>query len=107
MKFLSDGKEEFATPDFVSEEGRSKQTVMICDYLLQSVNRSTDNIKRKIYFWKTYHRQVKMILNKLRMADINSFAKKFKSGKTKYMYYYDTKSAMKLTKHFRLRQILP
>ena len=45
------------------------------------MKRSTNNLKDKIYFWKTYNRQVKSVLNKFRMADINSFARRFKAGK--------------------------
>lgn len=80
VKFFSDSKEEFEKPCFVTEEGRSKQTVMICNYLLKSMRRENESLKSRIYFWKTYGRQVKSVLTKMRMADINSFQKKFKAG---------------------------
>ena len=80
VKFFSDTKEDYKEPCFITEEGRKKQTVVLCEWILQNINRKNDTLEEKIRFWMTYRKQIKMELNRMRQTDMNTFSKKFKKG---------------------------
>lgn len=80
VKFFSDTKEDYKEPCFVSKDGRKKQTVVLCEWILENIKRDKVSIEEKIRFWKTYRKQIKTDINKMRQNDMNGFNKKFKKG---------------------------
>ena len=80
VKFFSDTKEDYKEPCFVSKDGRKKQTVVLCEWILENIKRDKVSIEEKIGFWKTYRKQIKTDINKMRQNDMNGFNKKFKKG---------------------------
>ena len=84
VKFFSDTKEDYKEPCFVSKEGRKKQTVVLCEWILENIKRDKVSIEEKIGFWKTYRKQIKTDINKMRQNDMNGFSKKFKKGKFQF-----------------------
>ena len=87
VKFFSDSKEEYKEPCFVSEEGRKKQTVTLCEWILENIKRDRVTLEEKIRFWKTYRRQIKSNINQMRQTDMNGFSRKFKKGKLTVFFF--------------------
>ena len=80
VKFFSDTRDNFKEPDFVSPQGRKKQTVVLCEWILENLKRDKTMLEEKVIFWKTYRKQIKSDLKKMRQTDVNGFSKKFKKG---------------------------
>ena len=80
VKFFSDDRDDFREPDFVTREGKEKQTSKICMYLFKMLKQKDGELLELINFWKTYRKIVKKDLNKMRTSDINSFKVKFIKG---------------------------
>ena len=83
VNFFSDSKEDYKEPCFVTTDGRKKQTVVLCEWILDNIKRDRVSLDEKIKFWKTYRKLIKTDVNKMRQSDMNSFSKKFK--KVKYI----------------------
>ena len=80
VKFFSDDKADFDKPCFVSDEGKTKQTVGICNFLLKNIRKERYSEEDKAKFWVRYRRHVKSGLNKLRQTATNGFSSTFKKG---------------------------
>ena len=90
VKFFSDNKHDFKEPCFITMEGRKKQSVVICEFLLKNIkNDNSISVENKVIFWKTYQKQIKEDVNKMRMADTNGFSRKFKKVCLNlYIFYF-------------------
>ena len=86
VKFFSDTKQEFKQPCFVSEEGKKKQTVVLCNWILDNIRQNKLQVEDKVKFWLTYGKHVKNDLNKMRQTDINMFSKMFKKGENNSLF---------------------
>ena len=72
----------------MSEEGRKKQTVTLCKWILENIKRDRVTLEEKIRFWKTYRRQIKSNINQMRQTDMNGFSRKFKKGKLTVFFLF-------------------
>ena len=105
VKFFSDTKLDFKQPCFVSEEGKKKQTVVLCNWILDNIWQDKLQVEDKVKFWLTYGKHVKNDLNKMRQTDINMFSKMFKKGENNSLFEWsnsDSNDLMKLIFDFYL-----
>ena len=83
VKFFSDNKGDYKEPDFVSEEGKKRQTAKICmKFFINLKCQDNADYVDLVKFWKTYRKYVKKLHDRMRQSDINSFKMKFQKGKT-------------------------
>ena len=83
VKFFSDSKGDYKDPNFVSEEGKKRQTAKICNKIFTNLKCHDDaDYVDLVKFWKTYRKYVKKLHDCIRQSDINSFKLKFQKGKT-------------------------
>ena len=89
VKFFSDSKGDYKEPDFVSEEGKKRQTARICKRIFTNLKcRDDAHYVDLVKFWKTYRKYVKKLHDRMRQSDICAFKLKFQKGKTTEINYF-------------------
>lgn len=87
IKFFSDTDEDYDQPDFVGDEGKKKQTVTVCNKILQSLGKSHYSITQKVKWWVAYRKIIKRKLSKLRHADVRALQMEFVEGDYIVLHY--------------------
>ena len=87
IKFLSDNDDDYNCPDFVGD-GRNKQTVAICNSMLDHFERTDYSIKQKVLWWVTYRKKIREKISRLRQADVRALQELFIKGKPNITHWF-------------------